>query len=249
MKAFVRILLIMMMALVLCSCGDNFYNLTEDETELISEYAVDVVLRHGKGTDFRLLANAEQQLKKKRERDAAVEALKEERRKQEEMEQEMEEAAEQGEGGEGEEAMAEPVMPSVSNVSELLGLGDVSIEWMGYNIMDSYAESNGFSMGAAPGNKLLVLSFYTENHSGQDTVLDIFSIHPIFRVGINGANPEVTDTTLLLNDLAMFKGPIAPGAGQELVLVKEIPAADAEGISEVSLTGEVNGTEYSLGSR
>ncbi len=248
MKGFIRIIAIVLSALMLSSCGAYFYDLTEEETELITEYAVDVIVRHGKGTDFRLVTNAEEQLAKKRERDAAVEEMKAKMRAEEEEAQAEEEGGESSESGGG-GAPEAPSMPEVSSVDELLGLSDVSINWMGYDVMDSYGESGGFSMDADPGHKLLVLSFYTENLTGGDVFVDILSLKPLFRIGINGEAPKVANTTALLNDLAYFQGPLSPGAGQELVLIREISEEEASGIASVSLTGEVYGTEYSLGSR
>ena len=92
MKGFIRIIAIVLSALMLSSCGAYFYDLTEEETELITEYAVDVIVRHGKGTDFRLVTNAEEQLAKKRERDAAVEEMKAKMRAEEEEAQAEEES-------------------------------------------------------------------------------------------------------------------------------------------------------------
>ena len=250
MKRFIRIIAITLLALMLSACGTHFYDLTEEETELITEYAVDVIVRHGKGTDFRLVSNAEEQLAKKRERDAAVEELKAKMREEEEEEEgETSEGEESPEDGERGGAPEVPAMPELDSISEFLGLGDVSINWMGYDVMDSYGESGGFSMDADPGNKLLVLSFYTENLTGGDVFLDILSMKPVFRVGINDGAPKVVDTTALLNDLAYFQGNLSPGAGQELVLIREIPEGEAAGIGSVSLTGEIYETEYSLGSR
>ena len=140
-------------------------------------------------------------------------------------------------------------MPTAASVDALLGVSNLSIQWMGYDVMSSYAESSGFSMEASPGKALLVLSFYTDNPSGEPVYLDVPAIGPIFRVGINDQSPKVVQTTMLLNDLSFFRGELSPGTSNELVLVQEISQADAESLQSVRLTGEVGGVEYDLGSR
>ncbi len=246
MKKPLIILTGLLAGLSLSACGGDTYfpELTEEETALITEYAVDVVMKHSRGTDYRLLENAEEQVRKKRERDAAIEAAR-----QKKAEEEAQAQAEEGssEGGEGE--AAEPVMPSVSSVSELLGLDGVSIEWMGYEVTGSYVQSGGFSMDASPGKALVVLNFYTENTSGEEKYVDVTQIAPVFRIGINDGHPKVVQTTMLSNDLNYFRGSLSPGVSQELVLVQEVRMEEAESLVSVSLTGEVNGTEYSLGER
>ena len=234
-------------SVALCGCGDVYFpNLTEEETALITEYAVDVVVRHSRGTDYRLMDNAEEQLRIKREKQAAAEALRKER-EAEQAAKGAEQEKKDGSGGSG--AAEAPAMPVAASVNELLGINDLSIQWMGYEVMSSYAESSGFSMEATPGKALLVLSFYTENLSGEPVYLDIPSAGPVFRVGINDQSPKVVQTTMLLNDLSFFRGELAPGVSNELVLVQEIPEADAGNVQSVRLTGEVGGVEYDLGSR
>ena len=235
-------------AICLSACGDVYFpNLTEEETALITEYAVDVVMRHSRGTDYRLMDNAEEELAKKRQKQAAAEALRKEKAAEEAAKQAEKEDKKNSGKSEGE--VQAPAMPTASSVDSLLGLSDVSIQWTGYEVLSSYAESSGFSMEASPGKKLLVLSFYTENHSGESAYLDMTALSPVFRIGINDQAPKVADSTMLLNDLGFFRGELAPGVAEELVLIREISDSDAQGLASVKLTGEVGGTEYDLGGR
>ncbi|MBQ9437897.1 MAG: hypothetical protein IJU50_06150 [Lachnospiraceae bacterium] len=236
---------ILFCSLLLCSCGVYFPELTEDETDLITEYAVDVIVRHSKGSDYRLVDDAEQQLQRKREREMAVEALKKQRQQEEEeQERPSSEDSSLEEIGGGSSA---PQVQTVS-INDMLGTGDVRLEWDGFEIMDSYASSQGYSFDSWPGNKLLVLEFRAYSNTGGEANLDVASIRPIFRVAINGQNSKVVDTTSLLNDLAYYRGSVSP-EGTELVLVREISDTDAGGVQTVGLTGEIDGTSYNMGSK
>ena len=91
-------------------------------------------------------------------------------------------------------------------------------------------------MDAAEGKKLLVLQFVATNDMPEDRELDMFDANPHFRVAVNDGKPENVLSTMLLDDLAMYKDVVPAQTGVQLILVKEIPTEEAGSIQTISLT-------------
>lgn len=222
--------------LLLTGCGlDPMPELTADESAMISEYAVGVLLKHdinaGKLASDYEIAEADRH-------DAELQAKMEEMRriKAEEAENKTENVTDQM--GENQTEAAQPVF---QGIAQFYGLEDFQIDYIGYQICDSYPESNDvtdkvFAMDATEGKKLLVLQFVATNDASEDRELDMFGANPRFRVAVNDGKPENVLSTMLLDDLAMYKDVVPAKTGVQLILVKEIPAEEAGSIRTISLT-------------
>lgn len=222
--------------LSLTGCGlDPMPDLTAEESAMISEYAVGVLLKHdinaGKLASDYEIAEADRH-------DAELQAKMEEMRR---LKAEQEENETESSGSQTGEDQIETAQPVFEGIAQFYGLDGFQIDYIGYQICDSYPESNDvtdkvFAMDAAEGKKLLVLQFVATNDMPEDRELDMFDANPHFRVAVNDGKPENVLSTMLLDDLAMYKDVVPAQTGVQLILVKEIPTEEASSIQTISLT-------------
>lgn len=209
-------------------CGNQIPELSEQEHDLVVEYAADVVLEHDKNYQSKLV-----DLSQVHEivHEAALEDI---------AEDENTESANEDETGADDVTVTDNTQEAeVQNVTmeDFLKLENVKLTYTGYEIDDFYPRQGDalyFIMEATEGSKLLVLKFLAENTSGSELNLDIAKTETRFRIAADGIEKNAL-TTMLLNDLAYYQGTIAPGESVELALVCEIPEEQTE-VSNLELT-------------
>lgn len=223
-------------AFMVTGCGE-MPDLTQEETELISEYAVGVLLKYDRAHDNRLVDVS----------DAAPEEeteVPEEESPEEESEPETEEPAEVVDVSQDEEE----AQPMASSVEEYYGIPNVTISYTGYETADSYAPSEedvpGFSLDASPGTQLLVLKFNVQNISGQDQQMNMLGYGATFRVSVNGEASKGALATMLPNDMQTYDDVIPANTSVEMVSIVEVPQGTNVGSIEFILRG--NGEDGTL---
>ena len=214
-------------AILMTGCGSVMPDLTEEETEIISEYAAGVLLKYDRVHGGRLMSEAEYEMEenKKAEREAAASAA--------EQQNEEENAAEESAASDTEvvdvSQDAEVVVPST--IEEYYDIQDITFQYTGYELTDSYPSDSEednvfFAMDATEGMQLLVLKFTATNVSSADQTLDMIGYGVRFKVSVNGGSGENVLSTMLLNDMQNYKGVISAGTGTELVSIVEVPQAN-----------------------
>lgn len=219
--------IVLLVALLTTGCGNKIPELSEQEQELVVEYAREVVLKHDRNYQSRLVDLSLQQ-----------ENVNEE--EPETPSEEEDEASSDAKETDGQEvSVTDNTQTEVQNVTleEFLKLDDVKFTYNGYELDNFYPQQGEelyFIMEATQGSKLLVLKFLAENTSGTEINLDIAKTETRFKIIADGVGKNAL-TTMLLNDLTYYQGTIAPGENVELVLVCEIPEEQTE-ISTLELT-------------
>lgn len=202
-------------ACVLTGCGRTV-ELTEEENEIITEYAVGLLLKYDKYYSNHLV----------------------------ELNDHVEEADSGDISPEKEVLPEEPYMeePDIaetpvvnveeaqaSTIEEFYNIDGVVFQYVGYELKDEYPELTedsallGFVMDATDGMKLLVLKFQAINLNGVETELNMLNYGTKIRVVVNGESPKSALSTMLLNDLQTYRGIIGAGEPTELVAVIEVP--------------------------
>lgn len=199
-----------------CAAGPD---LTQTETELISEYAVGVLLKYDKGHGRRLADTTgyepEEEIEEP-EQETPVEEMPEE--------PEPEETAEVVDVSQDEEE----TQPTVSSVEAYYGIPNIMINYTGWEMTDSYppqadGETPYFSMDASSGMQLLVLKFNAQNLTGEDQSLNMLGYGATFRVSVNGEASKGALATMLLNDMQTFDGVIPASSSVDMVSIVEVP--------------------------
>lgn len=227
-------------ALLMAGCGE-MPELTQNETDLLSEYAVGVLVKNGTLQGSRLVDTTTDELAEEEE-EPGTEELEEE--SMEEPETETEEPSEVVDVSQDEEE----TQPMVSSVEEYYGISNIMISYTGYEVVDSYppAEEGAvpfFSMDATPGTQLLVLKFNAQNLSGEDQQMNMLGYGARFRVSVNGEASKGALATMLVNDMQTYDDVIPANSSVELVSIVEVPQGTTVGSIDFILRGnEQDGT-------
>lgn len=232
MKEVLRALIIGTVGICLCGCGNTIPEMTEQEQELVVEYAANELLKFDKNHVVKLT-----ELEEEEPAETPEEATPDKTQPEEKEEPE-------DKGG----VTADDVTvidqtgenASIENVSieQFLGLSDAEISYTGYEIADSYpsdgTEEVYFFMEATENSQLLVLKFDLKNTADGEKEVNLADSQVRYKIGINGAEQNAL-TTMLLNDMAYYQGTLAAGESTELVVVGEIPSDQADQITDLAL--------------
>lgn len=211
-------------------CGAALPEMTQDQEDAIVEYAADIVMRHAKDYDTRLVDLS----------------LYEDRF---EEQKEPEDTVQKEEGGMDPVADT-PVIDSsagenIGNIAQVLLPEGISVRYTGYKAVDSYPDGDSanpyFALDASDGNKYLVLSFVMSNDTGMKQEIDIFSMAARFTVLLNQTERRPALSTMLLDDMGTYVGSLEAGEEVELVLLAEIEDNLAQGITELRLSATAGG--------
>ena len=205
-----------MVAALLTGCGDEVPDLTQEETDLISEYAVGVVLKHDKYYSGRLVdISAYEEVEEETPEDISEEIPEEE--------------LEQNNTASNTEVVdASQDEDVIMTIEDYYDIDGIKFEYLGYELTRSYpsaadGEDLFFSMDATEGEQLLVIKFLATNITSSDINLNMINEGARFRISVNGESGQRTLMTMLLNDMQSYSKIMPPGYSEELVSVVEIP--------------------------
>lgn len=234
------ILLCSMAAALLMTGCTTVPDLTPTETELISEYAVGVLLKYDKNHGRRLVDTTGYELAEETE-EPETEPMEE---IPEEPEPKPEETAEVVDVSQDEEE----TQPGVSSVEAYYGIPNIMISYTGWEMADSYPpqsedETPFFSMDASEGMQLLVLKFNAQNLTGEDQTLNMMGYQATFRVSVNGEASKGALATMLVNDMQTFDSVIPASSSVDMVSIVEVPeGTNPSTIDFILRGGEQDGT-------
>lgn len=226
-------------AVLMTGCGSAMPDLTQEETNLISEYAVGVLLKYDKNHSSRLIDTTEYDIVD----DEAPEEIPEEQQPEDTPERE-EVAANDTEVIDI--SQDEAVVPAT--IEEYYAIQDFTFQYTGYELAQNYPPETSdnnffFAMDATDGMQLLVLKFVAFNNSTADQTLSMLEHGARFRVSVNGESSKGALATMLLNDMQTYNDVVPAGSGVELVSIIEIPQSMSVGTIEFILRGgEENAT-------
>lgn len=238
MKKASILLCSMTAALLMTGCA-TVPDLTQSETELISEYAVGVLLKYDKGHGRKLVDTTGYESEvEEPEQEPPVEEIPEE------PEPEQEETPEVVDVSQDEEE----TQPTASSVEQYYGIPNIMISYTGWEMADSYppqteGEVPYFTMDASNGMQLLVLKFNAQNLTGEDQSMNMMGYQATFRVSVNGEASKGALATMLVNDMQTFDGVIPAGSSVDMVSIVEVPqGTNPNTIDFILRGGEQDGT-------
>ena len=144
-------------AALMTGCGSAMPDLTQEETDIISEYAVGVLLKYDKYHSGRLVDTSAYE--------TAEENTEEET---ETLPEEEQPAAEESAEAAGTADEPEEAEAASATIEGYYGIPDFTFRYAGYDLTQSYPDGTEgedlfFSMDATPGMELLVLHFTAAN--------------------------------------------------------------------------------------
>lgn len=217
---------------LLTGCVDNMPDMTQEENDLVAEYAADLLLKYSPNYNNRLVD---------------VDSLPIETVVEETMQEESEEIQTQdteennnkdpkNEQTEQPEKETEIVQEEEKNlrdvdVADILSVDDLSITFNDYQLCDMYpVDGTAFGVSAAKEHKLLVLHFEVKNAKDEAVLCDMFEIDPKLVVTVNGKSYKAMNT-LLENDMTVYIDEIKGDSQKDLVALFEIETDDEIGES------------------
>lgn len=229
MKKKTVILCSAVLALMVMGCGAEVPELTDEETEIISEYAASVLMNYDKDNGSRLvdLTTVEELTDMPEEETEKMQPPTEEVTDNEEhTEKVWEETPQVNDAVVVNNTDAAAGKPET--LEEYYGIENFTFSYEGCELVSSYPEEMGeeeiyFAMNPTEGMRLLVMKFSALNQSGNEQTLNMRDYGVKLKVSVNGASDVHMLTTMLLNDIQNFDGQVAAGEAVELVGVVEVP--------------------------
>lgn len=220
-------------------CGDKAIQLTEEEEELIVNYAAHVVSKFNTRQPDGLVH---------------VEVPAEDMDTSEETEpiEEMTET-DVGQLPDGAQEMTsenieqpEKEVPEArqATLTEALGLTGVEALVTSTELKSSYIEKEYYAMDASAGNMYLIVHVVLKNNGDAETNCDMLAMAPQFGAEVNGMMTVPAETTILLNDLSTYQGIIPAGDSEETVLLFQVPADTVTQVDSLTLNLTVNGENF-----
>lgn len=205
-------------ALLIAGCGEAVPDLNDEQTNLVGEYAANVLLKYDSNHRQRLMS--EEEIKKEEERRAAWEVRIP-------SEEDPEVPEKPSNPSKPEQGTGEKLPAEYGKLEDFYDFTDeVGIEYTGYSVCASYLDGQAdvpLTLDAATGKEILVLKFLLKNNSDALQKVDLIKRNDSYRVTVNGNYSRTPLTTFLLdNELSTFQGELMPGDSREVVLLTEI---------------------------
>lgn len=247
MKTKTAILCSAVLALTVMGCGAEIPDLTDEETEIISEYAAGVLMKYDKDNGSRLvdLAAVEESADMS---EGGTEETQPQTEEVTDSEADTENAGD--ETAQVNDAMVVDNTDDAAKMPETLegyyGIENFTFSYEGCELVSSYPEGTAegevyFAMNPTEGMRLLVMKFSARNQSGDEQTLNMRDYGVKLKVSVNGASDVYMLTTMLLNDIQNFEGQIASGEAAELVGVVEVPEnTDVDSLTLIMKSGAGN---------
>lgn len=215
-------------ACMLTGCIDSMPDMTEEQSELVAEYAADMLLKYSPNYHYRIADEEEV---------ASAEAEMETSQEEETMQEESQPSQDLSQTGSG-ETVSVGAETSVEDGAEydlaaFFGMDQFSIMYASCEVTDAYpnAESGvGFSVTAPQGYNLLVLHFDVENLGEEAAQCDLFDQISKVSVNVNDAGYVQALSTLLTNDLTTYMEDIPAGEVEDAVVVVPVEQTDLDEI-------------------
>jgi len=110
-----------------------------------------------------------------------------------------------------------------SSMDEAIGDNKVEVKYKSYKTYTSFPKnSKYFSVDAAEGNELIVITFELENQSTKEKVIDLITKDINYQLKISNETLYKPLLTFLTNDIQFLNITLEPNATTEAVLVFEI---------------------------
>lgn len=223
----VKIIALCMCAVLLAGCENVMPNMTDEQSNMIGEYAAITLLRYDANSRSRLV-----DLSKVEDKPEPVVPETPSQPVEEdtpETQQDTTPVVDNTETG----------VNTVDSMEAFLEFAEgIKLSCTGYEFCDSYQEGENsyFALEATEGKELLVLKFSIQNSSGTDVEINLFDREDSYRVTLNGSYTRAALTTMLSSDLKTYKEVVSAGGTNEAVLVFEVDPEQAADVSSIDLS-------------
>ena len=243
-----------MSSVMLTGCIDAMPDMTEEQENMVAEYAAGLLLKYSPNYDYRLVSEREIEETIQAENEAALqkettqiqesEMEKTEPDKTEENIQPDNDSSNEQQSVEG---IEEDMFSADADIAQELGIEGLSVRYQSYEVYDTYPKENsGFSLSAANGKKLLIVYFDVENTTDEDMQVDFNEYNIKGKVKVNDERASSVLNTMLVDDMISYIGQISAGETLQLVFATEVSEEAANEIESIKLDISGNGNSVSI---
>lgn len=219
-------------ALALTGCGEEPYELEDNERDIIVNYAAHIIAKHNRkqpeGYQYVYVPEEEEDARGEEPedtKDGEPEETDSDAQEPESTDSGADDGSEEKEQPEdGEEAE-----PSVT-LSEALGLSGVKAVYTGAELTNDYG-----AVVPEDGKRLLVLHVMLQNEGKKDVALDMVSILPSFRANVNNIEETNAEITILPDDLGTWEGTVPAGGSAETVILFQIGNSQITSVEQLEM--------------
>lgn len=215
-------------ALALTGCGEEPYELEDNEREIIVNYAAHIIAKYNvkQPEGYRYVYVPEEEEQPEEEQPAEDVAQTEETAESADSEQ----SEELPDGADASEEMA-------VSLSEALGLTDINAVYTGAELTDNYN-----SVVPDAGKKLLILHVTLQNQGAEDAECDILSKLPTFRAKVNGTEETTAELTILPENLGTWEEAIPAGESVDTIILFQLSDPQITSVEQLELKVSVGET-------
>lgn len=230
------------MTCLMTACSTVTSDLTEEQGDIIAEYAADLLLSYDSNYEAKYVDEEPTTEEATFAEEIETTTLPEEESK--ENNNETTSGSEDATVSK-EETTTKPVL---SSLEEILGIDGISVTYKEFDVVDTYPDNTEdafFVMKAVEGSKLMIVKLDVKNITNNDIKLNIMKYNAKYRALINGSDKSVAQITLLLDAFNTFEGTIKANKSKELVLVFQTGIKNKSDIKNLELSvycGDKNGT-------
>lgn len=229
-KKIVSAFIIIGMIVCLTGCSNQIPDLSEEDQNLVSEYAAQLLLKYDKNYSPRLMT--EEMVSE----NAAEEAAKEKNITEEVVEPTSDHVVVNSENVVSDnKTQTEEVTSLISgaqkmDLAKFLGLESLSISYIDSKTYDVYPENENeiLTVNAEPGTKIVVSRFAITNTSSADVMCDMLNKDVTYELTFDGEQKYKVLTTMLMDDFTTYSDTILANETKELVLLTEVPEEVAQ---------------------
>lgn len=225
--------------MMLGGCGDEPYELTDSEEDIIVNYAAHVVTKYNSAQTEGLAYVYPEMLEE------------EESETQETMPDsvlETEQGAEENQTGALDVGQAESTQESVPetvSLQELFGFSGVEINYVGAYLSPSYVEDTYYALDAPVGKNFLIVNIDVLNLADGSAEFNHLALAPKFAASVNGEAYSSAEMTILTGDFSTLEVSLGGGATMETVLLFKVPDTVTE-VESLEMKVSVGGAEYQI---
>lgn len=263
---------LLMFCLLICfmfgttGCGDRLYELTDEESDIITIYAAKTVskynIRTGQGMCNAYVRDGELKFGNEVDNTTAqtpqnqddvlnsLDQLLDELSGNNSSSSDSDNTVVQNPGSSdgGNNNSSAPATGTVTSglaLSDTLAVDGVDFTLSTFDVTDVYNAGSYFALTARNGYKYLVLNIKAKNKTTSPVAIDMLSRGSKYILTVNGSHKQASQTTILLNDLSTYKGTLGAGESKDMALLFMFPNDQLSTIDSVGFSVETNGTTRS----
>lgn len=214
-------------ALLLTGCGEEPYELQDNEREIIVNYAAHIVAKYNirQPEGYRYVYPSPEEEEQTQETQSGETDPEETDDQQSQTE---EQAQEDMPADDADAPGAEERSPVT--LSEALGLEHVQAVYTGAELTDRYD-----TVVPDSGKKLMILHVTLQNRTKKARKCDILSLLPVFRAKVNGTQEVTAELTILPENLSTWESQIPAGGSADTIILFQVKEDAVQSVEQLEL--------------